>query len=80
MCTQLYRELQHRQPQLSSLCVLMSGVSMPRESSEGSDIDGFEKESEPGEVLVAVAAPPPQQEIDWRPLLQRLEQAEGEGK
>lgn len=74
----LLRELQHRQPQLSSLCVLMSGVSMPRESSEESDREGEEKDTEAGEVLVAVAAPPPQQEVDWRPLLQRLEQAEGE--
>lgn len=73
----LLRELQHRQPQLSSLCVLISGVSMPRESIEESSIDGGEKESD-GEVLVPVAAPPIQQEVDWRPLLQRLEQAEGE--
>ncbi|KAJ1532280.1 hypothetical protein ONE63_000894 [Megalurothrips usitatus] len=74
----LLRELQHRQPQLSSLCVLMSGVSMPRESIEESDIDGGDKEAEGGEVLVAVAAPLVQQEVDWRPLLQRLEQADGE--
>lgn len=58
----------------------MSGVSMPRESTEESDREGDEKDTEGGEVLVAVAAPPIQQEVDWRPLLQRLEQAEGEGK
>lgn len=77
--SKFFRELQHRQPQVSALCVLMSGVSMPREPSEESDSEGGQDEPE-GEVIVAVAAPQLQQEIDWRPMLQRMEQAEGDGK
>lgn len=57
----------------------MSGVSMPREPSEESDAEGGQDEPE-GEVIVAVPAPQLQQEIDWRPMLQRMEQAEGDGK
>ena len=57
-------------PNLSSLRTLLSGISLPKTDEEG------------GEIIIAVAAPPPasDQTPSWAPRLASLNKMQGDGE